>query len=320
MTCAGPVVLEKDGLCAIDCVDHGYVHLDPLPSQAELDRLYRDEYYQLHHAGWFEKESHELWYWGRVYRQRARLHKELLKDSVLEWGALDYGAGCGWFHKAVTDDWRQDYLCEAYEPSAAARQFARDRLDIKMWSSFDLEVSGLVFDFIHCSLVLEHLLDPLDTLKDIHKRMVSGAVLCIVVPNEFNPLQLEMARRYDYSPLGHHHLNYFTPATLTRLVERAGFEVVRTTSTFPIEWFALHGLNYVKHPKIGILAHWIRMVVESAALTIAPAWWERIKDGWAAKGIGREAEIWARKSSSRVQVGGWGFPREMAEEMEKENK
>jgi hypothetical protein len=108
--------------------------------------------------------------------------------------------------------------------------------------------------------------------------------------------QNKLAQRYGYSPLHPHHVNYFTPATLRALVERAGFEVVRMTATFPMEWLALHGLNYVKHPKLGRVAHWLRMGIEASALSFAPDRWERLRDGWAARGWGREVELWARKA------------------------
>jgi hypothetical protein len=68
------------------------------------------------------------------------------------------------------------------------------------------------------------------------------------------------------------------------------------TATFPMEWLALHGLNYVKYPKLGRVAHWLRMGIEASALSFAPDRWERLRDGWAARGIGRETELWAIKT------------------------
>jgi hypothetical protein len=68
--CSGPVIDQHGFLKAIDCQHCGYAHLDPLPMQDELDALYRDEYYQKHNAGWFEKEQREQWYWRKVYDAR----------------------------------------------------------------------------------------------------------------------------------------------------------------------------------------------------------------------------------------------------------
>ena len=56
--CHGKVALERGSLRAIDCKACGYAHLLPRPTQEQLDRLYREEYYQAHNAGWFEKDGH----------------------------------------------------------------------------------------------------------------------------------------------------------------------------------------------------------------------------------------------------------------------
>jgi hypothetical protein len=144
---------------------------------------------------------------------------------------------------------------------------------------------------VHLSLVLEHVLRPWDLLRILYGEIETDGVLCIIVPNEYNPLQQQLTRRWGYTPLHPHHCNYFTPLSLQRLAERAGFGVVRVTATFPMEWFALHGLNYVKYPRLGKVAHWLRMAIEYTALTVAPERWERLRDRWAARGWGREVEL-----------------------------
>ncbi|MHC4278515.1 MAG: hypothetical protein ACYSTI_14545, partial [Planctomycetota bacterium] len=53
---------------------------------------------------------------------------------------------------------------------------------------------------------------------------------------------------------------------------RAGFSIVDTLTTVPVEWFALHGLNYVKRPALGAVVHWLRMLLEWHALTFVPSW------------------------------------------------
>jgi SAM-dependent methyltransferase len=286
--CAGHTVAEGNGLRAVECWRCGYVHLLPKPDEEELERLYRDEYYQAHNAGWFEKERREQWYWRRVYWARLR---QFGQSDILAYipRVLDWGAGCGWFVKTA-QEWGSD--ATGYEPSSEATDYAFNELGVALFSVYPRSV---LRDFVHLSLVLEHVHDPDALLAQIFNVLRPGGVLCAIVPNEFNPLQQELARRTGYTPLHPHHVNYLTPDSLERMVERAGFEVVRVTSTFPMEWLALHGLNYVRHPRLGRVAHWLRMVLEATALTVAPDWWEWVRDGWAARGWGREVELWARK-------------------------
>jgi len=298
--CHGKMVLERGTLRAIDCEACGYVHLLPRPTEAQLEQLYRDEYYQAYNAGWFEKEQREWWYWRAVYRQRAKVFGKLTgttEDRIRF--ILDYGSGVGWFERALDDiDLGCGIVARSYEPSPEARRWALYNNGVPISYTDFVKDPGFVdfFDLIHASLVLEHLLDPLDFLKRAWQALAPSGLLCIVVPNEFNRYQRELMRRTDYTPIHEHHVNYFTPATLSDLVQRAGFSVTRVASTFPMEWFALHGLNYVKRPKLGKVAHWTRMAIERSALAAAPDKWEAVKQRWARKGVGREIELWARKT------------------------
>jgi len=288
--CAGRTVAERDGLRAVECWRCGYVHLLPRPDEAELERLYQNEYYQSHNAGWFEKERREQWYWRRVYERRMEQMQELSAEFRSP-RVCDWGAGCGWFVKAAQK--YEVFDVTGYEPNDVAREYAQktmglyDLFGCRPWVPDSCH-------FVHLSLVLEHVINTVQILAQIFKVLAPGGVVCIIVPNEFNPLQRQLVRRYCYSPLHQHHVNYFDRDSLERLVRRAGFEVVRVTSTFPMEWFALHGLNYVKHPRLGRVAHWLRMALEAYALTVAPDWWDQVRDGWAVKGWGREVELWAR--------------------------
>jgi 2-polyprenyl-3-methyl-5-hydroxy-6-metoxy-1,4-benzoquinol methylase len=275
------------------CEQCGYIHLNPLPTQQAVELLYQDEYYTAHNAGWFDKEAKEQWYWRAVYRERLGLFEHLSRwdDDSMRY-VWDWGAGCGWFVRAA-GDYDPLYLAAGNEPNEYARQYAHRSVTPSVLANVaECHRQHL----IHCSLVLEHVIDPLTLLKEIHFRLHPGGLACIVVPNEFNPLQRQLMERYDYTPVHEHHVNYFTVDSLRKLAKNAGFSVVDTLTTVPVEWFALHGLNYVKHPRLGAVVHWLRMVIEWSALTFASQWWENKRREWAARGIGREVEIWLRRA------------------------
>jgi SAM-dependent methyltransferase len=298
-TCNGPVAWQKGDLRAISCQSCGFMHLDPLPTQAELTQLYQDEYYQEYNAGWFKKEKREWWYWRRVYQQRCRRF-ELLHRSTKKARVYDWGAGAGWFCRAASAH-NPTYTVEGYEPNEYAREWAKTHTALVAHSAENCRDE----DFIHLSLVLEHVKCPLGLLEILWGYLVPGGLLCVVVPNEYDPttgdgndLQRQMAERFGYSPLHEHHLSYFTPLSLVRLAERAGFSIVHLGYTFPMELFALRTpLKYPKYPKLGKVAHWARMLLEwGAAVSLWPwAWLERKQARWAALGWGREIEAWLQK-------------------------
>ncbi|MBU2685846.1 MAG: class I SAM-dependent methyltransferase [Gammaproteobacteria bacterium] len=289
--CRGPIALKSEGLRAIHCQACGYVHLWPLPTPEDLDALYQREYYEAHNVGWFEKEAREQWYWERVYWRRIETARALVGRADMR--TFDYGAGCGWFVRYANE---APMEAIGFEPSPYAREWAREKLGVHLfdWDALALAYPG-AYDFVHASLVLEHLLHPRQFLAEAHHALSPGGALCIVVPSEMNPLQVELKRRYGYSPLHQHHVNYFTRQAIEALVQEAGFEVARSTSTFPMEWWALHGLPYPKYPKLGKVAHALRMWLEWTMLVYAPDRWDRMRDGWAAKNWGREVELWAKK-------------------------
>jgi hypothetical protein len=74
------------------------------------------------------------------------------------------------------------------------------------------------FDVVLMSHVLEHLREPLQTLKRLRADMREGSSLLIEVP---------CATAIDLIPPGwfaFEHISYFSPATLTAILETAGFE------------------------------------------------------------------------------------------------
>jgi SAM-dependent methyltransferase len=200
--CYGPPIARNGALRVIDCHTCGYAHLQPKPTQAQLDRLYADEYYQKYNAGWFEKERREQWYWRKVYGQRLEYGLSGVDSPRF---IVDWGAGCGWFVKAAG---HCGFNALGYEPSRDARAWALKNITkIPLYGTHET-IGGL--HFIHCSMVLEHVLDPLDLLKTLKDKLRDGGRLCVVVPNEFNPLQRQLTKRFGYTPVHEHHVTYFT--------------------------------------------------------------------------------------------------------------
>jgi hypothetical protein len=73
--------------------------------------------------------------------------------------------------------------------------------------------------------VLEHLDQPLDMLERLRELLVRGGVLVLETPDCTGVRDIRT--RDDYAKLHPlDHINGFTPATLTRIARRAGFEPV----------------------------------------------------------------------------------------------
>lgn len=161
-----------------------------------------------------------------------RLARRLLdpKEHVLPRGlapgrALEVGCGSGrYLTQLAASGWR----VEGLEPSVETADRLREStgLPVTTGSISEASLDPESFDLVAAVMVLEHLHTPLGDLGKIRSWLRPGGYIAGSVPNAaswefgfFGPgwfaLQLPT------------HLFHFTPMTLTRLLEKAGFEEVR---------------------------------------------------------------------------------------------
>lgn len=87
--------------------------------------------------------------------------------------------------------------------------------------------------------VLDHLLDPLAMLRQIHAKLRPGGTLLIVTHNEKSLLRHLMGRRWP--PFCLQHPELYNPATIAALLGRAGYgsvQVTRSRNYFPLPFLA----------------------------------------------------------------------------------
>jgi 2-polyprenyl-3-methyl-5-hydroxy-6-metoxy-1,4-benzoquinol methylase len=114
------------------------------------------------------------------------------------------------------------------ELNAAAADYARDTLglDVHAGSFADLSYPDASFDVIHLSMVLEHLHDPAAALSSIRRMLRPGGQLILSVP-DISGVEARFFREKAYTLQVPQHLHHFTPESIRRLLQRAGFRVER---------------------------------------------------------------------------------------------
>lgn len=263
----------------IHCNDCGFAHLWPLPDADTVKAYYdNDQFYTGTNPhsppGWFKKElaEHQAGYWYAYYDYLA---------GLLQPGkpVIDIGCGCGWLVDSLLGD---GWYAWGVEPSLAARRFSpvQDRL---YPSIDDLAMIHGIRGNITLVLTLEHILDPETFLRRDVLLHLDGR-LVMVVPNEFNPLQNAIIGREtrlgadwwnnrfiladkngnEYNPwfVCPVHINYFTPASLRRLLESVGLRIVHESGTFPTELPILFGYDHRGQPDRGKRLHEWRLRFE----------------------------------------------------------
>ena len=150
---------------------------------------------------------------------------------------LDVGCGAGAFIQfASARGWQVDGT------DVVVTDWARET-GARLWEGQlpDIEFGPARFDVVRFNHVLEHTQHPLDELRRAREVVTSGGILVVGVPNLAgltnslknwqSRLHLKVKRWRHYGAL--HHLWFFTPGTLRRLVEAAGFDVVHWETPVP---------------------------------------------------------------------------------------
>lgn len=292
----GKIVESSNSFDVIDCEFCGFKHITPIPTEDELEKAYKHEYYTQEKPLYLERYKEDIDWWNMVYAERYEILEQHLPSSRRN--LLDIGSGPGFF---LLNGQKRGWRVKGIEPSKSAAEHSInlgvdvDNIFFSKESAPDLGK----FDAVNMSEVLEHIPEPAALLSLVHEQLTDGGLLCVVVPNDFNPFQLVLRDHLDFEPwwvAPPHHINYFNFESLQKLLERCGFEVIYKEATFPIDMFLLMGDNYIENDEQGRICHGKRKKFE---LNLANAGMSKIKQklyqSMAECGLGREVVLFARK-------------------------
>ncbi len=135
---------------------------------------------------------------------------------------VDIGCSTGYFLNAA----RLDFEVVGLEPSAAAARFAREKLQLDVRQT-SLEKAGLEsgsFSIATMLDVIEHVPDPLGTIREVNRILEPGGYVYLVTPDVSGwAARLLGMRWWGLRPA---HIYYFSTKTLSAILRKAGFEVV----------------------------------------------------------------------------------------------
>ena len=134
---------------------------------------------------------------------------------------LDVGSSSG----ALLEHFHQQYRCASVgvEPGEAYRRYTQAK-NLSIYPSLDtlLAANEAPFDLISMLHVIEHVVDPIQTLHSLRQsKMQTGGYLLLEVPNLIDHESLELS-----------HLYAFTRSTLCEIVRQAGYRIL---------WAKAHG-------------------------------------------------------------------------------
>jgi SAM-dependent methyltransferase len=210
---------RKEGYRFVRCRQCGLIYVNPQIHPDTARRVYSEQYFR-HGGAWLGYEDYlkDKPLYVEMFGREVRLLGRYKSPGHL----LDIGCATGFFLEVAERRGWQPFGVEVSEFAAEhARKLFGDRVYIGTVEEARYECA--FFDAIACYSTLEHLCDPLATLKEAHRILKPDGVLVVSVPDVEHWLS---RRSFQWKPT--EHLFYFSPKTLSAMFAAAGFETLHT--------------------------------------------------------------------------------------------
>lgn len=232
-------VFSKAGFDFVKCRHCGLLHVNPQLKAGVQDQIYRASKTADHWILLQKKQKEQAWNAEKKFmpalRELARLRPEHGK-------LLDVGCSIGQFlDLARADGWQ----AEGVELNSDACAVARSEYGLTVHNTKleDVGFPAASFDVITLWGIFEHLTDPNGMLRTIRGLLKPGGHVLFFVPNGHS-LIVRMTREHNSTVSGRAHLWYFSPDTMTKILEKNGFIKESEFSVLPQIHEIEHFLQY----------------------------------------------------------------------------
>ncbi len=216
-----------------ECNNCGMLFISPQPAAQELVELYSREY--------FEGGDYRCGHAESCFEESERIVSQELVEKIISMQPkgifLDIGCAGGQMLNAMRE---RGYETFGVELSEEAAQSARNKFQQNVITG-DIHTAKFesnFFDVVFMGDVLEHVPDPIDVMKEIHRITKSSALVVILCPTQTNALfsrmgfvLYNMAGKKATVNLPPYHLLEFRPKSMKYLIEHTGFSVLRSEGT-----------------------------------------------------------------------------------------
>lgn len=213
------VLQRPDGQNIVSCSNCGLAFLEKIPTNNDLQKLYDLDYYN---SSSFSGYNYDYNSENKEYLFLPRLqwieNTRLIKDSKK---MLDIGCANGEFLKFA-----QNYQWDTYGIEISDEGYKESlKKGIKVLNAplRECKLPDNEFDCVSLWDVIEHLISPIDELKEIYRVLKPNGKLYISTPNHLKGL-VQGKDWFGYNA-SYEHLFYFEPSTIITMLSNVGFKI-----------------------------------------------------------------------------------------------
>jgi len=218
-------VRDSDDIDILECDDCGLVYLS---KQDHLD----EQHYE--NSGMHDGEAPDVESWLKETQNDDERRYQFLKEKITNRTVLDFGCGVGGF----LDLAKQSASCiDGIELERALQSSFKQR-GLQVFSQLKEAMgSEHTWDVVTAFHVVEHLSDPMGTIKDLSTLLSRGGEMIIEVPSSDDAL-LTLYKNAGFQEFTYwsQHLYLFNASTMKFLIKKAGLKLnwIKHVQRYPL--------------------------------------------------------------------------------------
>lgn len=213
----------KEKINFAECKKCGFIFVYPTPS-IETQQEYYDKEYK---SGLYKLASDTENLRKKLNQRRfSEISKYIPKGNL-----LDIGCGAGFFLDVAAEKGLSAYGVEL-STEASNKTKLRHR-NVFNGSLEHARYPDSFFDVVTIFDLIEHVLNPDITIREIHRIVKPGGFVVFTTP-DISSWHAKIMGKYWYQINPHQHLFYFSPSTIKRILEKNGFTVLDIKKNYKI--------------------------------------------------------------------------------------
>lgn len=210
---------------------YGFYQYYPLPSDDELQDYYANKYYQEGLGSYSVSYTDEEIEYFRLKAQLIYIKTAQIINMNEAKSFLDVGCGEGW---VLNEFYKNGHNVHGIDFSRhGIEKFHPELLNLfeqgNIYKQLEKEIcNDQKYNIMLLANVIEHVIDPVNLLKNIKKLMTQDSLLIIVAPNDFSPLHEHLVSHRFITKkfwLSYpDHLSYFNKESMANLLIDIGFK------------------------------------------------------------------------------------------------